>query len=496
MSLIWEPDPRRVRLDDENRARIGEVAASRSYYEGTQYDEFNLQAADSLPTGSIVPEHEKKLAYSTQIHEAVDYLAAQIGQGFQVQAADPKFDALISAILSGSPDLGSDDDEASLNVVPMLREVLLAGDVGVHIQWDAETDLPWLEFWESEAVDFHFDDDDRFKLERVVLSDLTWSGEGQDMVEKRRRREWFLDPQVGCVVETWLDDQLESSVPAGLPMIPWRMWRSKRTSIRSARGASLVSKRVRGLADRFDAAEQLSYVIARYNSHGNLVVVGDSALLQTQNDARIRKDVADVLTFPGGTNAFTVTLPSDVQNIDHQRSTLLDALFSAFGIARIDATSLQGLGNLSGYALEIMNRKTDSTFSELVSQISRDMRSTLNLAVDVWAAVTGNVVLDELDVMADVEDVYPVRDMEITMGSGYIVDDVKQRDDYTAGLISRAEALRQRGYSDPKVEQIIQEIEAEKPSEPEVSLSPFAKAALSASALPPQDSALMEQDGA
>jgi hypothetical protein len=53
------------------------------------------------------------------------------------------------------------------------------------------------------------------------------------------------------------------------------------------------------------------------------------------------------------------------------------------------------------------------------------------------------------------------------MGSGYIVDEVMTRDDFVAGLISLEEALRKRGYDDPEIVKIIEEIDARKPAVPE-----------------------------
>ena len=52
------------------------------------------------------------------------------------------------------------------------------------------------------------------------------------------------------------------------------------------------------------------------------------------------------------------------------------------------------------------------------------------------------------------------RVFEVRFGSAYIVDEVGNRDDYVAGLVSREEALRQKGYSDEKVDEVIAEIEA------------------------------------
>jgi hypothetical protein len=60
----------------------------------------------------------------------------------------------------------------------------------------------------------------------------------------------------------------------------------------------------------------------------------------------------------------------------------------------------------------------------------------------------------------DPQAVFPNRKIQVRMGSGYIVDEVMIRDDFTLGLISIEEALRQRGYDSDEIAQIIDEIDA------------------------------------
>lgn len=478
LSSTNRDDPRRVQLDAENRARVDEVELARLYYGGSQYDSGNADVLESL-RGQVdrLPEHLKLIAYSTQIEECVDYVASQLGSGFQVTAQDSRVQTIVTGALSNSPDLASDDDTADINVTAQIRDALIAGDVGVHVRWDEAAQLPWLEFWESEAVDFQFDPDNRHMLERVVLTETVWSMVAGEPAEVERTREWFMWAGQ-CVIETYENGDVVDQQQTGLPFIPWRMWRGQRKQMRKARGESMVTRRIRDLADRYDAVEQLAFAIARYNSHGNLAVVGDTALLLSQDDARIRKDVADVLTFPGGTALQTIQLPTDPQMIEHQRQVILDALFSAFGVTRLDADTLTGLGQMSGYALEILNRKTEGTFDRIRRQLARDVRSTLNVALDLYAVMT---TLTELPADVDTpwaefeyddpDEMFEDRTMEIVMGSGYVVDDVMLRDDYTAQLVSRRHVLRARGMADQEIDQIEDEILAEKPVEPEVNLS-------------------------
>ena len=479
------PDGRAVQLAAENGRRIEQIRMNRAYYDGTQKDQDNevIGAPDAAGHRTPVPEHEKLVAYSTQIQECVDYIASQLASGFQVTAADPAVQEIIAGTLSNSPDLASDDDEDELAVVMQFIEALIAGDVAVRVRWDVDAQMPWFEFWESEEVDFQFDPDNRYRLQRVVLSEVVWQeNEIGDNVEVRRERHWEIDTESGmCVIKTLIDNEVQGE-PEVTPydFIPWRMWRGLRKRMRRSRGESLITPRIRALADRYDATGQLSFVIGRYNSHGNLAVIGDSALLQANADARISKDVADVLTFPGGTALTTIQLTTDATMIEHQTGLATDSIYSAFGITRLDTSTMEGLGNLSGYALEILNRKTGSTFDRVARQLARDIRSTLNVAIDVYAVQMGDPSVEDVEMeVAQVayDAVYPNRAMKIILGSGYIVDSVMQRDDFTAGLVSRRWVLQQRGMSQPDIDAIEVDIAKEKQAGAAVTLSPAAVAA-------------------
>ena len=285
-----------------------------------------------------------------------------------------------------------------------------------------------------------------------------------------------------CGEQVWLIDeadqnnnQLLRTIWWGVPFLPWWLTRGDKTSLRATRGESLITDQSMKTADRYNAVEQVSWLIARYNSHASLVVMGDAAVLQNQAK-RIQKDVADVLTFPGGTNAIALELPTDPEMINHQRESLLDGLYGSMGVTRVDQTSLQGLGDVTGYALEILNQKSDGTFSKVKQQLIRDWKKLLNLVLDCHAYWSQGTRLDEVqfdvegfgdDVAGaeappnydtiDPELVFPNRAMEIVLGSGYVVDDVKIRDDFVAGLISLQEALRQKGLSDPEIQIIVEE---------------------------------------
>lgn len=501
----------------EEAQRVEDVLRRRVYYEGSQYDAQNAATAAAMQCQTVdeLPEHEKKHAYSTQIQEAIDFIAGQLADQFSISAKDAGVQEILEASLAASPDLSADEDGEGVSITNILRDALIACDVPVHVRWDpteGDAGTPWYEFWEAEHVEFVYSTRDRHRLESVRLREMVWGTLGQEQVERVKVTTWTVEMGMCMKTVTYEDDtndEEKETESIGLPFIPWVLLKGKKKKIRGVRGESLITEQAMKAADRYNSVEQTSYLIARYNSHGNLAVIGDGALVQSSNDGQIRKDVADVLTFPGGTALHQITLPTDPTMIVHQRDVLLDAMYGAFGITRIDQGTVQGMGQVSGYALEILNRKSDGTFSQIRKEFVRSLKAMLDMALDVHAyraadvddEVTREVALspgvdepvdapeDEWDrLMAererldsiDPDDVFSEREVEITMGTGYIVDDVLVRDDFTAGLISREEALRKRGYSDDEIKAILEEIKKAEPKEPEGGLSAAALATLAA----------------
>lgn len=424
--------------------RCAGIEKRRLYYAGEQYEKENQEAAEALGidwlTGRL-PEHHRKHAYSTQIAESIDFLADQMTKTHEVECADPGAQMYADRMLV---ELGSPES--------VLREALIAGDVAVRVDWDDVEDMPALLMYESEKVRFDFEQENKDVLEKVSMDEVVWLTDPNGEVQKIRRTEWsMVDGQ--AVKRVWLDDEPLEETPLELPFLPWTLLRSQVRSMSATRGEPVMTQQAMECADRYNAVEQVAWLIARYNSHGNLAVIGDAASLKAQQEERIEKDVADVLTFPGGTAVTSIQLPTDPQMIEHQRQVLLDALYAVFGLTRIDPESIKGLGSLSGYALEILNRKTDGTFDRIRKQWAADLKTLMGLVLDVVSERKGVV--------------FPNREMDVRLGAVYIVDDAQIREDYGAGLISRDEALRQRGYTDEQIDQIDAEVSAENPA-PEI----------------------------
>lgn len=464
------------------QARREHITEARDYYAGSQYDDDNAECARELTAANLrgekaivrylldvyqLPEHLRRHAYSTQIAECVDYLADRLAEGFAVETSPQPVADIVASCLDATPELSATDDDEQRAVATVLTEAVKTGDVPALIRWDDTEQVCRLEFWDSEMVRMDFADGRPDTVVKVSVDQTDWRTVDGTHKQVQLRRDWVLTPADDpggrrCVERVYVTDQGEEiarrpveEIEWRLPVLPWHVLRAHRPRLRDTRGTSLISVQAMRTADRYNAVEQVSWLIARYNSHGNLAVVGDQPHLMAQEGKRIQKDVADVLTFPGGTGVHAITLPTDPRMIEHQRQVLLEALFGCFSLTRTDQETVSNLGQVSGYALEILNERTEGTFARVRSQLVRDLKRLLSLVVDVhtyraagWQP--GRNV-----------DLPPQRDITVRLGSGWVVDDAQARDALLAGAISRREYLRLTGRSDDEAGRILDEIAEE-----------------------------------
>lgn len=484
----------------EEEVRRKAIARRRLYFDGEQYEDENFATADALGCvrkGERLPEHNRLHSYATQISESIEFIADQLAESFEIEVSDEEGDkaareealSVCQVAMAASDQLSgtNEDDDVSWNET--ITDALVAGDVAVEVRWDPVDRTAYLEFWEAETV--RFDYADRRTLEAVTRDELIWvtddDGEERQVLEQIRYDLVDIETPIGTLAECrrqifWDQEEAPREVEMlGIPFIPWQILRADSASLRAVRGRSIISTQVMGHADRYNANEQVAYLIARFNSYASLAVTGDTVTLKLERDGGMRKDVADILTFPGGSTVSAVTLPTDPSMIEHQRTVLAEAMYHCFGLTRVDTETVANLGGISGYALEILNRKVEGTFRRIRRNWKRDIRTLLTMILDLTAyrMETKVFVADgaEFDPEAtelpdgllmafwDVnpDETFPDRAFDIRMGSGYIVDDVLVRDDYAAGLISRQEALRQRGKTDDEISQIEKEIKDETP---------------------------------
>lgn len=499
--------------EDDYRAaaeavRREEVAERRSYYRGDECDQANASCLRELAlngsrTGEkslarwvhdqTLPEHLRQHSYSIEIEDSVDFLTHRLAADFGVEANNDTVQRIIDDCLDSSPELSGTSDDDEVSVVNVTRESLVADDCPVRIRYDATIGKCWLDFYPSDAVRLDFTTERSDRPDVAILRETHWvadssteSGFRQVIIRREWRMDWYQyanptdSPDTGltgpmtwqCVEHWWEETAGEDidrgAIPTGVPFIPWGLLRSSRKDLRRERGQSVITRRAMRTADRYNAVEQHSWLAARHNSHGNVAIIGDAAMLQAGTETVIHKDVADALTFPGGTAVVPILLPTDPAMIEHQRDVLLDVLFGTFGLARVDQSTLQGMGQVTGYALEILNGKTESTFDALRTQFIRDWLALLNTVLDVHAhlshidpeAVTAtDGIVRALAI--DPRITYPDRAMDIRTGTGNVIDIARLRDDYVAGLLPRREVWRQMGYTPDEIKQLEQDIAAE-----------------------------------
>ena len=465
---------RQESYDTAENARIRGVLARRLYYAGQQYDDEN--AIVEAACRGRAPEHKRLHAYSTQIQECVDYLANRLGEGFQMKANASAVQAVVKVLTENTPALASLDENGDPEMVAddLIRDALIAGDVPVLVSWDGIENRPVWTFWESESVTFVMDTQDQPLA--VIRSETVWEadlrGHDREVVEQTV---YTLEPNpdtgvIEAVERVWVADETSPRRVAWLRIgrLPWALLRGDKKQIRSYRGEPLVTQQAMETADRYNAVEQTGYLISRYNSHSNVAVIGDAASLKLETDGRMSKDVADVISFPGGTSLQVLSLPTDTQMIEHQRDVLADALYANFGVTKSDPQTIQGMGQVSGYALEILNQKTAATYSRLARRLRRDLVDLLNLTLDVtaWKGGLGDDNSPPPVWYAVIpENEFPDRKVALKLGKGDVVDDARIRDDFVAKLISREEALRQRGYDPDVIKKIVGELESAEPKQ-------------------------------
>lgn len=511
-------------LADLEVARRESVRLRRSYYAGQQYDEQNarcrqdmLASIDAAPEEKAVvramamwdklPEHLRVHEYSTQISESVDFVANRLSSSARIVLPDAAAAAVVSGALDASPELSGTPDDDEVVLVNVFREAVKAGDVPVLIRWNGtDSGTCWWEFWDSEIVEMRWADDND-TLTKVIVEQADWMVPPGSVTNKEEpvviRREWLVRDRatVGDVPLDVLEEQLKLSPDTpmpegpvgvrlecaedvyliksdgeellrtvwwGVPFVPWWLLRGGKKSIRATRGESLIGDQTMKTADRYNAVQQHAWIIARYNSHANVAVTGDAVMIEKHHQT-IKKDVADVLVFPGATSATSLQLPTDPQMILQQTETLKDGMYGSMGITRVDQSSLEGLGGVTGYALEILDQKSDGTFTGIRVQLQRDLKRTVNLTLDChayWSAARASVGEDDdtarsvTYLQVDPTSLFPDRRMEIRLGTSHIVDDARIRDDFVSKLISLEEALRLKGYDDDMIGKIVKELQA------------------------------------
>jgi hypothetical protein len=174
-------DPQEWALAKQNEARVIEVLKRRMYFEGEQYADENRSAADACglnPDVERLPEHLRKHAYSTQIAEAVLYLADRLSDGWAIRSEDPAVQRVIDDMVAANDALSAEDEDGDVVMVcdDQLREAMVAQDVPVYVGWDPVVQVPVLDFWESEHVEVRMASTKL--IDKVIRTDVVWRTDG------------------------------------------------------------------------------------------------------------------------------------------------------------------------------------------------------------------------------------------------------------------------------------------------------------------------------
>src|SRR5699024_10884932 len=135
-----------------------------------------------------------------------------------------------------------DDGDVEVVTDDVLREAMVAGDTPTYVGWDDVEGVPYLEFWECEAVEFI--PLDRNTVGQVIRYDVVWDWNPvtgmEEQVEERvvyELRSRAVDGSVveEAVAERWVGDEEEPRWTRwlGVGRIPWCLLRANTTGLRS-----------------------------------------------------------------------------------------------------------------------------------------------------------------------------------------------------------------------------------------------------------------------
>lgn len=450
------------------------------YYDNKQYEEENQAriAAEGRDPKERLPEHLRKHEYSGVIGDSVDFIIDQLMEevSVEVEVVNEVEEETKSMELEGSKPKEAKvpeeqilmEDVWQFNEMDMMapdlgREAIVSGDSYVLLTWDEIEQKVKIIAYSADMVDPVYSQDNYDKYDRVTITYA--KREIIDSIEQwvdYKEEYMLLMNEAGfleCVKNVFINDEDKPrwTTILGLPFIPIIHVRALRTRLRQSFGDSLIEK-VIGDADRYNAICQLEYLIGRYNSTGHLALFGEAAKIDAKQ-LYLGSDVADFYAFDNAVTAQTIFLPTDDTIINSQKATLERHMYKKFGLQKMELEDFSGFGAPSGYALEIINRKSEGVFRRIRKEITKAFNKIFDMMLDITAIRMSSSLEHWL---VDAQVIYPNRDVKFNFGSVYVVDDQQIRDDYAQGLISLRKALMLKGYSENEAVQIIRQMKEEK----------------------------------
>ena len=453
--------------EQERKARKAAYERYWLYYDNEQYakDNKNAKLGLSMKEDERLPEHLRKHAYSGVIEEGIDFITDQLMENLSIEVKTKK------EIASGEPDDtipkeqirfdemwdGSDMD---LEAPDLTREALISADSYLLLKWDEAEKIVRFLPYEATAIDPIYSDTDYKKMIMATIYSTVYSQE--EKRELTTREQYVLGmTSEGYQECIYLKFEEDNDVPIeakllNIPFIPIIHLRAIRKKVRKSFGESLVKKAMED-ADRYNAVNQLEFLIGRYNSGSHLALFGTESRI-TPEQLLIGTEVNDFWAFPNTTDAKVMTLPTDTTMMDNQCEKIEKNMYKKMGIQKMDMEDIKGMGAPSGYSLEIMNRKTDGVFSRIQKELSKGYTLIFNQALDMQAIMESGKEWWSVDPLK----AFPNRTIKFTFGTVFVADAEQIRQDYVAGLISRKRALMMKGYSEQEALEIVEETEEEK----------------------------------
>ena len=437
------------------------------YYDNSQYEKENKSMRDQLhlTDDQRLPEHLRKHAYSGIITEGIDFITDQLMENMAIEVKTQK------EVESGEPDETIPDEQTifqrmwdesdmDLEAPDTTREALVSAEAYILLKWDeAEKVVKFLPY-EAASVNPIYSKTNYKEMLMATIYTQEYSDTEETDIEVK---EQYVLGQTSegyreCVYLKFIEDD-EVPVEAKLlniPFIPIIHLRAVRKKLRKSFGESLVAK-VIGDVERYNGVNHEEFQIARYNAKSHLALFGTESEIEP-NQLFLGSEVNDFWAFPNTTEAKVLTMPTDKALIESQCEKLEKNAYKKMGLQKMDLEDIKGMGAPSGYALEIMNRKTDGVFTRIQKELSKGYITLFDTAMDMQAIMESGKEWWSVDPKT----VYPNRTIQFTFGSVFIADSESIRQDYVAGLISRKRALMLKGYSEQDANKMADEVSDEK----------------------------------
>jgi len=446
-------DTKNAPAQEQRSLKIQQYIKYWLYYKGEQYDKDNqtVRQALALTPDKRLPEHLRQHSYSGVIEEGIDFITDQLVENLNIEV---KSDAEIA---SGEPADEPPQEQTiflniweqsdmELNAPDLTREALVSAESYILLKWDEADQIVRMIPYDAESVDPEYSQDNYKKMIRCTINQTKYVAELDRNVQYKeiytlgQTSEGFAE----CVYLKYNDideDPIESRM-LNIPFIPLIHIIAIRKRVRESFGESMVERLV-GDADRYNSVNQLEYLIAKYNSTAHTAVFGDVVNINA-NNLNLGGEANDFWVFPAAVDVKAITMPTDITMINNQKDTIENQMYRKMGLQRMDIQDFKGIGAPSGYALEIINRKTDGVFTRIQKELTKGYVEVFDKTMDMQAIMESGKVWYQVDP----KKIYPNRTVYFNFGSMFVADRNEIRQDFVAGLMSQRKSLMLLGYSE------------------------------------------------